>query len=66
MKKWTKEVPDNFRFTYKLLRDITHNKQLLFKSEDVDRFMQIIDAAGDKKGSLFLQFPGSNDVSNIR
>ncbi|MCO5935930.1 DUF72 domain-containing protein [Mucilaginibacter sp. RB4R14] len=66
IKKWTTEVPDNFRFTYKLWRDITHNKQLLFKFEDVDRFMLVIEASGDKKGSLFIQFPGSNDVSNIR
>ncbi|MES2265175.1 MAG: DUF72 domain-containing protein [Bacteroidota bacterium] len=66
VKKWTNEVPDNFRFTYKLWRDITHNKQLLFKPEDVDRFMQVIDAAGDKKGSLLIQFPGSNDAGNIR
>lgn len=66
VKKWTTEVPGNFRFTYKLWRDITHNKQLLFKPEDVDRFMQVIDAAGDKKGSLLIQFPGSNDVTNIR
>ncbi|RYU90275.1 DUF72 domain-containing protein [Mucilaginibacter terrigena] len=66
VKKWTNEVPGDFRFTYKLWRDITHNKQLLFKPEDVDRFMQVIDAAGGHKGSLLIQFPGSNDVSNIR
>ena len=28
--------------------------------------MQVIDGAGDKKGSLLVQFPGSNEVSNIR
>lgn len=66
IRKWTTEVPDNFRFTYKLWRDITHNKQLLFNTENIDRFMQVIDAAGDKKGSLLIQFPGSNDVGNIR
>ncbi|MGY4539146.1 uncharacterized protein YecE (DUF72 family) [Mucilaginibacter sp. UYNi724] len=66
VKKWTTEVPDDFRFTYKLWRDVTHNKQLLFKPEDVDRFMQVIDAAGNKKGSLLIQFPGSNDVANLR
>jgi uncharacterized protein YecE (DUF72 family) len=66
VKKWVNEVPDDFRFTYKLWRDITHNKQLLFKPEDVDRFMQVIDAAGEKKGSLLIQFPGSNEVTNIR
>lgn len=66
VKKWTNEVPAHFKFTYKLWRDITHNKQLLFNPKDVERFMQVIDAAGDHKGSLLVQFPGSIDVSNIR
>ncbi|MEJ7692980.1 DUF72 domain-containing protein [Daejeonella sp.] len=38
--KWAAEVPDDFRFTYKLWRDITHVKEFLFKDEDVHRFMQ--------------------------
>src|SRR4051812_43057690 len=37
--KWTTEVPDHFKFTYKLWREITHNKELLFNANDVDRFM---------------------------
>ncbi|MFD0794907.1 DUF72 domain-containing protein [Mucilaginibacter litoreus] len=66
VKKWANDVPDGFRFTYKLWRDITHNKELLFKPEDIERFMQVIDAAGDKKGSLLIQFPGSTGVTSIR
>jgi uncharacterized protein YecE (DUF72 family) len=57
VKKWVNDVPDNFRFTYKLWRNITHNKPLLFNPADVERFMQVIDAAGDNKGSLLIQFP---------
>jgi uncharacterized protein YecE (DUF72 family) len=64
--KWTAEVPDHFKFTYKLWRDITHNKELLFNTHDVDRFMQVIDAAGDHKGSLLIQFPPSTMVSAVR
>ncbi|WP_295125519.1 DUF72 domain-containing protein [uncultured Chitinophaga sp.] len=59
VKKWADMVPANFRFTYKLWRDITHAKGLAFKDEDVARFMSAIDPAGEKKGSLLIQFPPS-------
>ncbi|MES2873445.1 MAG: DUF72 domain-containing protein [Bacteroidota bacterium] len=64
--KWAAEVPDNFRFTYKLWRDITHVKDLLFKDEDVHRFMQVINTAVDKKGCLLVQFPPKLDLSAIK
>jgi uncharacterized protein YecE (DUF72 family) len=59
VKKWLDEVPQSFRFTYKLWREVTHNKNLLFNPDDVYRFMQVIDNAGEKKGSLLIQFPPS-------
>jgi uncharacterized protein YecE (DUF72 family) len=61
--KWAAEVPEDFRFTYKLWRDITHVKDLLFKEEDVHRFMQVINVAGAKKGCLLVQFPPKLDLS---
>ncbi|WP_183574153.1 DUF72 domain-containing protein [Mucilaginibacter sp. X5P1] len=61
--KWALDVPENFKFTYKLWRDITHNKDLLFKPEDVDRFMQVINHADNKKGCLLVQFPPSITVA---
>ena len=64
--KWTTEVPHDFRFTYKLWRDITHNKELLFNPADIDRFMQVIDAAGTNKGSLLIQLPPSTMVTANR
>ncbi len=64
--KWTADVPDGFRFTYKLWRDITHVKDLLFKEDDVYRFMQVINAAGDKKGCLLVQFPPGLQLTAIR
>lgn len=65
VKKWIADVPDDFRFTYKLWRNITHNKPLLFNPEDVERFMQVIDAAGDKKGSLLIQFPPGTTIASV-
>ena len=57
--KWAGDVPAHFRFTFKLWKEITHQKHLLFNGEDVNRFMQAISAIGDKKGCLLVQFPPS-------
>lgn len=65
LKKWADEVPDGFRFTFKLWRELTHNKHLVFKPEDVERFMQAIANVGDKKGSLLVQFPASIQVNSL-
>jgi uncharacterized protein YecE (DUF72 family) len=65
VKKWASEVPDGFRFTFKLWRDITHNKGLVFNLADVDRFMQVINEIGSKKGCLLIQFPPSVAVANF-
>ena len=59
VKKWSEDVWGDFKFTFKLWRDITHNKGLVFKPEDVQRFMSVIDSAGDQKGCLLVQFPPS-------
>jgi uncharacterized protein YecE (DUF72 family) len=55
--KWAGEVPHDFRFTFKLWREITHAKGMAFNPADVYRFMQAIDPAGKKKGCLLVQFP---------
>jgi uncharacterized protein YecE (DUF72 family) len=63
--KWAAEVPHYFKFTYKLWREITHNKNLAFNPEDVERFMQAVGQAGDRKGCLLVQFPASIQVNNL-
>ena len=57
--KWACEVPDDFQFTFKLSKSITHNKGLQFEPSGVDSFMQIISNVGEKKGCLMVQFPPS-------
>jgi uncharacterized protein YecE (DUF72 family) len=64
VKKWAADVPGKFKFTYKLWRDITHNKPLLFNPADVNRFMEVIAAAGDKKGSLLIQLPPGTTIAD--
>ena len=62
--KWADSVPDNFLFTFKLWKEITHSKKLSFKPEDVNYFMQVISNAGNKKGCLLVQFPPSLKVAD--
>ena len=63
IRRWATEVPENFRFTFKLWKEITHQKNLLFKMEDVQRFMEAIDLPEANKGCLLVQFPPSLQVS---
>lgn len=63
--KWTNEVHGDFKFTYKLWKEITHNKELVFKPQDVQNFMQAIDDIPQaQKGCLLIQLPPSNTVAN--
>lgn len=62
--KWAESVPEDFRFTFKLWKGITHNKGLDFKVEDVNRFMQVIANVGSKKGCLLVQFPPSLKIAS--
>ena len=64
--KWAESVPENFQFTFKLWREITHTKGLAFNPQDVDRFIETINAVGEKKGCLLVQFPPSLKISGAR
>lgn len=59
VKRWAETVPEEFVFTFKLWQEITHVKPFAFKQEDVSKFMEVIDQAGEKKGCLLIQFPPS-------
>lgn len=56
--KWAKEVPEDFQFTLKLTRDITHVKDLTGDLACMDSFLQSATGTGNKKGCLLVQFPG--------
>lgn len=55
--KWAATVPEDFRFTFKLWKGITHNKGLNFNEEDVVTFFDTINSVNEKKGCLLLQLP---------
>lgn len=65
VKKWCGEVPDGFRFTFKLFKGITHAPKLGFNPADIANFMEVIDHAGDKKGCLLVQFPPSIRINDF-
>jgi uncharacterized protein YecE (DUF72 family) len=65
VEKWTQSVPKDFRFTFKLWKEITHAKNLEFKEDDVVRFFETISAARKKIGCILIQFPPSLGKSNI-
>lgn len=65
VKKWAADVPDEFRFTFKLSKEITHQKQLFFNPETLSRFFKVIGEVEGKKGCLLVQFPPSVRVSHL-
>lgn len=56
--KWSLDVPENFRFTLKLFREITHVTNLQYNPDHIDHFLKSADGIGNKKGCLLIQFPG--------
>ena len=64
IKKWAASVHDNFKFTFKLWKQVTHGKGLYFEKTDVEQFLKAISGAGDKKGCLLIQFPPSLGIES--
>ena len=63
MERWVMETEEDFRFTFKLWQGITHTKGNPFLTEDVARFIEIINHVQNKKGALLIQFPPSVSYS---
>ncbi len=63
--KWTSEVRDDFRFTFKLFKEVTHNKALDFNNEFVREFIQSINFVQHKKGCILIQFPPGTGIEYI-
>jgi len=65
VRRWSEETADSFRFTFKLWKGITHQKELGFDPQDVVRFLSVIDAVSQKKGCLLIQLPPSCKFTSI-
>ncbi|WP_240612996.1 DUF72 domain-containing protein [Chitinophaga parva] len=57
--RWATEVPEHFRFTFKLWKGITHVRGSVHQQHDLLHFLRVIDEAGQKTGCLLIQFPAS-------
>ena len=63
--KWAKDVPDDFQFTIKLTRDITHAKELQGDLSCMNNFLHAAGGIGRKKGCLLIQFPGKISLEHF-
>ncbi|AYL95209.1 DUF72 domain-containing protein [Mucilaginibacter celer] len=63
--RWATEVSDDFRFTFKLWRGITHEKNMFFNPQDVSHFMDAIRLPKSRQGCLLVQFPPSLQVNAL-
>ncbi|MBJ7880634.1 DUF72 domain-containing protein [Gelidibacter salicanalis] len=62
---WAADVPEGFRFTFKISKSITHAPGLAFAVKDVVNFMDVVGNIGTKKGCLLAQFPPSLTIHNL-
>lgn len=56
--RWANEVSEDFRFSFKISRDISHSRNLNFDPGDVRKFMTVLKHSASKKGCILIQFPG--------
>ncbi|MCH5718771.1 DUF72 domain-containing protein [Niabella hibiscisoli] len=57
--QWCESVPEEFRFTFKLWKQITHASALDFSKADLVKYFEVIAPAIEKAGCLLVQFPAS-------
>lgn len=55
--KWAASVPEHFKFSFKLWKEITHAQEFNFKEEEITQFFKSINSVDNKKGCLLIQFP---------
>lgn len=59
VRRWLTEVPEDFAFTFKLFKGITHCRDFAFNETDISEFMSNISDASVRKGCILVQFPPS-------
>lgn len=55
--RWAASVPDDFRFSVKLPRSITHDAKLVDIGAPLEQFAGEVDGLGDKLGCVLVQLP---------
>lgn len=64
--KWANDVSDDFTFTVKCWRGITHAKNLNFAKSDIEIFMTSINKLGSRAGCILIQFPASIGIPYLK
>jgi uncharacterized protein YecE (DUF72 family) len=59
VKNWYKRSPQNFKFTVKFPKIITHDKRLKDVDKELERFFEAIGPLADKTLALLIQLPPS-------
>lgn len=57
--RWVESVPDSFRFSVKIPKEITHTRAMKGIAEPFDTFLEDIASLGAKRGPLLCQLPPS-------
>lgn len=57
--RWAISVPDEFRFSVKLPKTITHVARLIAFEQDLQRFLSEVAGLGNKLGCILVQLPPS-------
>lgn len=55
--RWAISVPEDFRFSVKLPKTITHVARLVGFERDLERFLSEVKGLGDKLGCMLVQLP---------
>jgi uncharacterized protein YecE (DUF72 family) len=63
VKNWFKKTPENFRFTAKFPKVITHDKRLKNVSKELEHFHQTMLPLKDKTLALLIQLPPSLKIT---
>jgi len=58
-RRWAETVPDEFRFSVKLPKEITHRKRLVGVEADLDEFLTQATSLGTRLGPILVQLPPS-------
>ena len=62
VKNWAKKTPDNFRFTAKFPKVITHDKRLVDVNEEVYTYLSNMEPLQEKTNALLIQLPPSMQI----
>jgi len=57
--RWAELAPEDFRFCFKLPRDITHDRKLRNSNDLVRAFLALLEPLADRLGPLQIQLPAS-------